>query len=305
MAIIGRANRAVWSRCRKSRWFAGEEDCCRGSIAGGKGKRGRKAWFGIVAGTIGSCGTVLYFLHRSSVNAFSGAEISLPRYPWAFNGMFKSFDHAALRRGWLVYRTVCHTCHSLQFVRFFHLVDVTHTVQEVKRIAGEFEVSIPLELTSSSSCTLYVPVDIRFGSGGGWSGRLGKLLHQTGNVVRFRPVPLPERTGRSSGQLWRLPTGSQLRRANAEPWFGLLVFPANRLEGSTRGYSQAGGPVLQRLLHRGIHDDAASTSPAPIPPSPPPTSFTLFPRFYRCFTTACSSTTTTHRRPSRKWPRTW
>ncbi|XP_076634156.1 uncharacterized protein LOC143348142 isoform X1 [Colletes latitarsis] len=98
----------------------------------------RKACLGVAAGIVGGCGAVLYFLDES-VKAHDIA-ISLPRYPWEFNGVFKSFDHAALRRGWQVYRTVCHTCHSLRYVRFLDLVDVTHTKEEVKAIAAEFEV---------------------------------------------------------------------------------------------------------------------------------------------------------------------
>jgi len=27
-----------------------------------------------------------------------------------------------VRRGWQVYRTVCHTCHSLRYVRFMDLI---------------------------------------------------------------------------------------------------------------------------------------------------------------------------------------
>ncbi|XP_050580222.1 uncharacterized protein LOC126917422 [Bombus affinis] len=132
MAIIGRIGRAVSTACRK---FNGESRFRWSS----DGKR-IKAWFGFTAATIGSCGVVLYFLNDSSVKAFGGIEIRLPKYPWAFNGTFKAFDHAALRRGWQVYRTVCHACHSLRFVRFLDLVNVTHTAEEVKQIAAEFQV---------------------------------------------------------------------------------------------------------------------------------------------------------------------
>ncbi|XP_071872310.1 uncharacterized protein [Bombus fervidus] len=132
MAVIGRVGRAVSTACRKFN----SESRFRWSS---DGKR-TKAWFGFTAATIGSCGVVLYFLNESSVKAFGGIEIRLPKYPWAFNGTFKAFDHAALRRGWQVYRTVCYTCHSLRFVRFLDLVNVTHTAEEAKQIAAEFQV---------------------------------------------------------------------------------------------------------------------------------------------------------------------
>ncbi|CAK9815482.1 Cytochrome c1-2, heme protein, mitochondrial (Fragment) [Anthophora plagiata] len=89
---------------------------------------------------IGGCAAVLRFLDESCVKASEGIEIELPSYPWGFNGVFKAFDHSAVRRGWLVYRTVCHTCHSLRYVRFLDLVEVTHSMEEVKAIASEFEV---------------------------------------------------------------------------------------------------------------------------------------------------------------------
>ncbi|XP_012154470.2 uncharacterized protein LOC105664392 isoform X2 [Megachile rotundata] len=93
---------------------------------------------GILAGLVAGCGIVLHYLDRS-VAAFE-QDIEIPRFPWAFNKPFKSFDHATLRRGWVVYRTVCHTCHSLRYIRFMDLVETTHTREEAKAIAAEFEV---------------------------------------------------------------------------------------------------------------------------------------------------------------------
>lgn len=48
----------------------------------------------------------------------------------------------SLRRGWEVYKNVCSACHSLQFMAFRHLVGVTHTEEEVKAIAEEYQVRI-------------------------------------------------------------------------------------------------------------------------------------------------------------------
>ncbi|XP_078046162.1 cytochrome c1, heme protein, mitochondrial [Augochlora pura] len=84
------------------------------------------------------CGTVLYLLN-DSVKA-SVAAIELPNYPWKFQRTFQSFDHATLRRGWQIYRTVCYTCHSLRYMKFMDLTNQTHTEEEVKEIAAEFEV---------------------------------------------------------------------------------------------------------------------------------------------------------------------
>ena len=63
-----------------------------------------------------------------------------PAYPWRHTGWFSSFDHAALRRGFQVYREVCASCHSLELIRFRELVGVTHTKEEVKQLAKEVDV---------------------------------------------------------------------------------------------------------------------------------------------------------------------
>lgn len=104
-----------------------------------------RGWKGILKNSLGvlmgvgaTCGALLYFLDRSVRAAERVAH--LPSYPWDFEGLLKSLDHSAVRRGWQVYRTVCHTCHSLRYVRFIDLIDVSHTEDEVKAIAAEYEV---------------------------------------------------------------------------------------------------------------------------------------------------------------------
>lgn len=45
-----------------------------------------------------------------------------------------------MRRGWEVYKNVCSACHSLKFVAYRHLVNVTHTEDEAKALAEEAQV---------------------------------------------------------------------------------------------------------------------------------------------------------------------
>ncbi|XP_076291560.1 uncharacterized protein LOC143214412 [Lasioglossum baleicum] len=109
-----------------------------------------RSWIVRLAGlAIGSCGTILYLLN-DSVKAGGQSPTELPSYPWRFSRMFQTFDHAALRRGWQVYRTVCSTCHSLQFVRFMDLIDATHTAAEARAIAEEYEVTMPYHKTAGN-----------------------------------------------------------------------------------------------------------------------------------------------------------
>lgn len=51
-----------------------------------------------------------------------------------------------MRRGWEVYKNVCAACHSLQYVAYRHLVDVTHTETEAKALAEEVMVYFILEI---------------------------------------------------------------------------------------------------------------------------------------------------------------
>lgn len=61
-------------------------------------------------------------------------------YPWVHQQYTKTFDAAALRRGFEVYKQVCSSCHSLKRVAFRHLIGVTHTEKEIKAIAEEYEI---------------------------------------------------------------------------------------------------------------------------------------------------------------------
>ncbi|CDK25489.1 unnamed protein product [Kuraishia capsulata CBS 1993] len=62
-----------------------------------------------------------------------------PQYNWSHNGMFDTFDHASIRRGFQVYREVCAACHSLDRVAWRTLIAVSHTNSEVRAMAEEFE----------------------------------------------------------------------------------------------------------------------------------------------------------------------
>nr|XP_012224397.1 PREDICTED: cytochrome c1-2, heme protein, mitochondrial-like [Linepithema humile] len=102
------------------------------------GQRILRNSLGVLATAGVTCGALLYLLDRS-VQAI-GHVAHPPSYPWDFNGYLASLDHSAVRRGWQVYKSVCYTCHSLRYMRFMDLIDVSHTADEVKAIAAEYEV---------------------------------------------------------------------------------------------------------------------------------------------------------------------
>lgn len=59
---------------------------------------------------------------------------------WEHMGLFSSYDCAALRRGFHVYRQVCATCHSIERIHYRELVGVTHTTDELIEMASEVDV---------------------------------------------------------------------------------------------------------------------------------------------------------------------
>jgi len=81
-----------------------------------------------------------------SAAAFAGAVVASdvvlipPKYAWSHEGILGAYDHNSLRRGYQVYKDVCATCHSMRFLRFRHLVGVSHTEAEVKAMAEEITV---------------------------------------------------------------------------------------------------------------------------------------------------------------------
>ncbi|XP_074644590.1 cytochrome c1, heme protein, mitochondrial-like [Tubulanus polymorphus] len=97
--------------------------------------KGKKLLLGVAGATaVGGAGVALAL--NQAVHA---AELTLhpPKLPWSHNGLFQSFDHASIRRGYEVYKQVCAACHSMQYLHYRNLVGVSHTEDEAKAEAAE------------------------------------------------------------------------------------------------------------------------------------------------------------------------
>ena len=69
------------------------------------------------------------------------AALPPPAQEWGFDGPFGAFDRAALQRGYQVYRDVCASCHSMEFIAFRNLGDPggpEFSEAAVKALAAEF-----------------------------------------------------------------------------------------------------------------------------------------------------------------------
>lgn len=94
-----------------------------------------------IAAAAGAAGAAYYATTQWKADAMTAAEHGLhsASYPWPQSGLTQTFDHASIRRGYQVYREVCSTCHSLNFVTWRSLVGVSHTSTEARAMAAEFE----------------------------------------------------------------------------------------------------------------------------------------------------------------------
>jgi len=97
--------------------------------------KGKKLLLGLAgAATAGGAGLAV-----ALNQAVYASELTLhpPKLPWSHNGMFASFDHASIRRGYEVYKQVCAACHSMKYLHYRNLVGVSHTEAEAKAEAAE------------------------------------------------------------------------------------------------------------------------------------------------------------------------
>ena len=73
------------------------------------------------------------------------AEMTDPiKVDWSFKGITGKFDRASLQRGFQVYKEVCSSCHSMQYLSYRNLGEPggpEFTEAEVKAIAASFEVT--------------------------------------------------------------------------------------------------------------------------------------------------------------------
>lgn len=63
-----------------------------------------------------------------------------PEGGFSFDGPFGKWDYAQLQRGYKVYKEVCAACHSLQYVAFRNLEELTYSEAEVKAEAAQYQI---------------------------------------------------------------------------------------------------------------------------------------------------------------------
>ena len=89
---------------------------------------------------------LLAFLTAALIGAGAGAaaraeEIALPQKHWSFQGIFGTYDRAAVQRGFQVYKEICSACHSLNLVHYRDLQAIGFSEDQVKQIAASVQVT--------------------------------------------------------------------------------------------------------------------------------------------------------------------
>ncbi|WP_068086356.1 cytochrome c1 [Polycladidibacter stylochi] len=74
----------------------------------------------------------------------SGDAPHIDEQSWSFSGPFGQYDKAQLQRGFKIYQEVCSSCHSMHYLSFRNLAEEGgpgFSVDEVKALAAEYEVT--------------------------------------------------------------------------------------------------------------------------------------------------------------------
>tara|TARA_B100000242_G_scaffold128771_1_gene90925 strand:- start:445 stop:1227 length:783 start_codon:yes stop_codon:yes gene_type:complete len=86
----------------------------------------------------------LLLILLTSFKQLNSAEMTEPiKVDWSFKGLTGTFDRASLQRGFQVYKEVCSSCHSMQYLSYRNLGEPggpEFSEQEVKAIAASFEI---------------------------------------------------------------------------------------------------------------------------------------------------------------------
>src|SRR6266852_3128012 len=73
--------------------------------------------------------------------ASAAEEAKLPSEHWSFDGVFGTYDRAALQRGFQVYKEVCSACHAVKELYYRDLTELGFSEEEVKALAAQAQVN--------------------------------------------------------------------------------------------------------------------------------------------------------------------
>ncbi|WFD29031.1 cytochrome c1 [Malassezia sp. CBS 17886] len=144
----------------------------------------------------------LPFFESAKANSLADEGLHPPTYPWPHRGLFDTFDHASIRRGFQVYQEVCAACHSLERIAWRNLVGISHTVDEVKAMSA----------------------DVEYEDG---PNEEGEMFQRPGKLSDYMPSPYPNEEAARAGNAGALPPDLSLivkaRHGGADYIFSILT----------------------------------------------------------------------------------
>ncbi|HUZ64527.1 MAG TPA: cytochrome c1 [Acetobacteraceae bacterium] len=72
--------------------------------------------------------------------AFAQDTPPVPPQQWSFSGLFGTYDQASLQRGFQVYKEVCSSCHSMEYLHYRDLSGIGLNLAQIKAIAASVQV---------------------------------------------------------------------------------------------------------------------------------------------------------------------
>src|SRR5215213_6693729 len=99
--------------------------------------------FVIVAGWTLGWGVAAYIANPPAESVERRFHVEPRDIAFSFDGPFGKYDAQQLQRGFQVYKEVCSSCHSLNYVAFRNLEDLGYGEAEVKAIADRWQIEVP------------------------------------------------------------------------------------------------------------------------------------------------------------------
>jgi ubiquinol-cytochrome c reductase cytochrome c1 subunit len=88
-------------------------------------------------------GVYAYVTEQHEQNVEHRFHLEARDIAFSFDGPFGTYDRRQLQRGFQVYKEVCSSCHSLNYVAFRNLEELGYGEAEVKAIAERWQVEVP------------------------------------------------------------------------------------------------------------------------------------------------------------------
>ncbi|HXC89470.1 MAG TPA: cytochrome c1 [Stellaceae bacterium] len=90
---------------------------------------------------LAAAGLACLLLCAAAVPSHAQETPPLPHQEWSFDGVFGTYDKAALQRGFQVYKQICSACHPVKHLYFRDLEALGYTPDQVKAIAVSYQVT--------------------------------------------------------------------------------------------------------------------------------------------------------------------